>query len=167
MPMLELAHGRSLSCVKVTFKETSPDDPQIRIGSSDYNTHPFHRDGNPNFAKLIIYLSDVDEDGGPFEVYLNSRLPFFDEFLQIAYREKRFRGRFSGFGRKMRDNVPQYFQRGHQYWEDSDALLERFGGEPRRVLGKRGAMCFFNVMNAHNGSRDQKRIRRVLHFVFK
>lgn len=167
IPMLELAHGRSMRCVKVTYKETSPDDPRIQVGASDYNTHPFHRDGNPRFAKLIIYLSDVDEDGGPFEVYLNSRPPPFDELLRIAYNDKRFRGRFSGFGRKMRDNLPRFFQRDTRFWEDTDALRERFGDEPHRVLGKSGAMCFFNVMNVHNGSRDQKRIRRVLHFVFK
>ena len=164
--MLELAHGRSLRCVKVTYKETGPEDPRIQVGNSDYNAHPFHRDGNPKFAKLIIYLSDVDEDSGPFEVYLNSRAPLFDELLRIANADKRFRGRFSSFGRKMREHLPRYFKRDLRIWEDETALRKRFNSDPRRALGKRGAVVFFNVRNVHNGSRDQKRQRRVLHFVF-
>ena len=167
VPALELARGRALRCLSVTYHETAPDDPQVAVGDSAYNAHPFHCDGNPKFAKLLVYLSDVDEDCGPFEMIPGSRFPLVDELVRLAFQDKHFRPRAAAVGRAMRRWLPASFQRDTHLWDEDAASLERrFGTPPRRVLGKRGTVAFFDGMNLHNGSRNQRRPREVLHFIF-
>lgn len=167
LPTLELAHGRSLRLYSVTYHETDPDDPTIRIGASRYNAHPFHHDGNPKFAKLLIYLSDVDESSGPFEIFLNSRPGLLEELLRLGYQDKHFRDRPNSLGAWARRHLPAWLRRSTQYWDvDAETLQRRFSGCLRRVVGRRGTLAFFDGMNIHNGSRDQERPRQVLHFIF-
>jgi hypothetical protein len=167
VPALELARGRALRCLSVTYHETAPGDPVVAVGDSAYNAHPFHCDGNPKFAKLLVYLSDVDEECGPFEMIPDSRFPLWDELLRLAWQEKHFRPRAAALGRRLRRWVPATFRRDTHLWQEDAASLERrFGRPPRRVLGKRGTVAFFDGMNLHNGSRNQRRPREVLHFIF-
>jgi len=167
VPALELARGRALRCLSVTYHETAPDDPRVAVGDSVYNAHPFHFDGNPKFAKLLVYLSDVDEDCGPLEMIPHSRFPLLDELLRLAHLDKHFAPRSAVLGRALRRRLPAVFRRDTHLWEEDAASLERrFGVPPRRVLGKRGTVAFFDGMNLHNGSRNQRKPREVLHFIF-
>jgi hypothetical protein len=167
VPALELARRRALRCLSVTYHETAPDDPQVAVGDSAYNAHPFHCDGNPKFAKLLVYLTDVDDDCGPFEMIPESRFPLGDELLRLAFQEKHFRPPAAAVGRALRRWLPGFFRRDTHLWDEDAASLERrFGRPPRRVLGKRGTVAFFDGMNLHNGSRNQRRPREVLHFIF-
>ena len=165
VPTLELARGRALRCLKVTYHETSPTDPVRRVGATAYNGHPFHCDGNPKFAKALLYLNDVDEGTGPFEMVPDSRFPFVDSLLRLAYSPRHFRGR-GETGRRMRAALPSWLIRGTHLWElDADGVTARYGA-PIRVVGPAGTLAIFDGMNLHNGSRDQRRPREVLHFVF-
>jgi len=166
-PMLELAHGRELRCLSVTYHETDGDDPTVRVGSSLYNAHPFHVDGNPKFAKALIYLTDVDDAAGPFEMFSDSRFPLFDELVRLAYQEKHFRGRPRGPGARLRAHLPAWLRRPTHLWNDDVGdLQKRFPNAFHRITANKGAVVFFNGMNVHNGSRDQKKRREVLHFIF-
>ena len=91
LPAFELARGCTLRCYSVTYHETEPSDPLTRVGDSVYNGHPFHCDGSPKFAKGLLYLSDVGESSGPFEMIPHSRFGFFDELARLAYQPKRAR----------------------------------------------------------------------------
>lgn len=160
----ELARGRALRCHSITYHETDPADPLTSVGGSRYNAHPFHSDGNPKFAKALLYLSDVGEASGPFEMIPGSRFGVFDELLRLAYSSKR--ARRSRIAARMRSQLPARFRRPTHLWELSAAEVERRYGRIRRALGRRGSFVIFDGMNLHNGSRDQKEPREVLHFIF-
>jgi hypothetical protein len=166
LPMLELARSRVLALRSVSYHETDPDDPMVSFGDSVYNGQPFHLDGNPKLAKVLIYLADVDEDSGPFEMIPESRPSLPDELIRLAYIEKHIPR--IGFGASLRERLPAFFRRGTHPWEeDAASLTRRYGHPPTRVIGERGTITFFEGMNMHNGSRNQKRRREVLHFIFK
>ena len=166
LPMLELARGRKLRLLSVAYHLTEPDDPAVRVGDSEYNAHPFHQDGNPKFAKVLIYLTDVGEGSGPFEMFVGSRFGLFDELLRLGYRSKQFKKRKEGIARWSRRRVPAWLRRETHLWDVDARTHERRHGPPVRVLGPKGTLAFFDGMNLHNGSRDQKELREVLHFVF-
>lgn len=167
-PALELAHGRRLRCLKVSYHETDPTDPTVRVGGSLYNGHPFHIDGNPKFAKALLYLTDVDDDAGPFELFRHSRFRWLDELLRLAYQKKLFRvGGLHRIGLGLREHLPAFLARDTHLWTyDLDALRVRFPDALFRAIGPAGSFVFFNGGNLHNGSRDQKKRREVLHFIF-
>jgi hypothetical protein len=166
LPMFELARKRALVLRSISYHETSPDDPMVEWGDSAYNGHPFHLDGNPKLAKVLIYLTDVDEDSGPFEMIPDSRPSLPEELIRLAYIEKHIPR--IGFAAGLRERLPAFFRRGTHLWEeDVVSLTRRYGHPPSRVIGERGTLVFFDGMNMHNGSRNQKRRREVLHFIFK
>jgi hypothetical protein len=164
LPAYELARGRALRCHSITFHETDPSDPLTRVGESTFNAHPFHLDGNPKFAKALLYLSDVGDDSGPFEMIENSRFPLWDELLRLAYSSKL--ARRSRIASRLREHLPAALRLPTQLWGLSAADVERRFGPIHRALGRRGTFVVFEGMNVHNGSRDQKERREVLHFIF-
>jgi hypothetical protein len=164
VPAFELARGRALRCHSITYHETDPADPLTSIGATRYNAHPFHSDGNPKFAKALLYLTDVGEGSGPFEMIPHSRFPLWDELLRLAYSSKR--ARRSRIAARLRERLPSCFRRPTHLWDLSVDEVERRYGRSRRVLGRRGSFVVFEGMNLHNGSRDQKERREVLHFIF-
>ncbi len=164
VPAFELARGRALRCHSVTYHETDPADPLTSVGDSSYNAHPFHTDGNPKFAKALLYLSDVGESAGPFEMVPSSRFGVCDELLRLAYGSKR--ARRSAIASRLSRWLPACFRRPTHFWTLSAAEIEQRYGRIRRALGRRGSFVIFDGMNLHNGSRDQKERREVLHFIF-
>ncbi|MDH3212874.1 MAG: hypothetical protein OEM05_10350 [Myxococcales bacterium] len=163
---LEAARGRRLRLLSVTYHETNPSDAMVRVGDSEYNAHPFHTDGNPKFAKVLIYLTNVGEVSGPFEMFIDSRFSLFQELLRLGYRSKQFKGKQRGIALWARRRVPERLRRETHLWDLDAVTLEARYGPPQRVLGPRGTVAFFDGMNLHNGSRNQKERREVLHFVF-
>ena len=114
----------------------------------------------------MLYLTDVSEASGPFEMFVGSRCALFDELCRLAYRSKQFKHRKEGIARWSRRHVPQWLRRETHEWDKTaDDHAQRFG-PPQRVLGPAGTLAFFDGMCLHNGSRDQKERREVLHFVF-
>jgi hypothetical protein len=163
VPAYELARGRALRCHSITYHETDPSDPLTRVGETAFNAHPFHSDGNPKFAKALLYLSNVGEASGPFEIIPGSRFARWDELLRLAYSSKR--ARRSRIGRRLREHLPAALRRPTHLWDLSAAEVERRYGKIQRALGPRGTFVVFEGMNLHNGSRDQKEPREVLHFI--
>jgi hypothetical protein len=164
VPAYELARGRALRCYSITYHETDPSDPLTRVGDSSFNAHPFHIDGSPKFAKALLYLSDVDDGSGPFEMIEGSRFALWDELLRLAYNSKV--AKRSRIAMRLRDQLPAALRRPTHLWDLSAAEVERRYGPIRRALGRRGTFVVFDGMNLHNGSRDQKEPREVLHFIF-
>lgn len=164
LPAYELARGRALRCSKITYHETDPSDPLRRVGDSSFNAHPFHADGSPRFAKALLYLSDVGDSAGPFEMIESSRFAWWDELLRLAYSSKLAKRR--RIASRLREHLPAAMRRPTHLWDLSAAEVERRFGPIRRALGRRGTFVVFDGMNLHNGSRDQKERREVLHFIF-
>jgi hypothetical protein len=162
VPAYELARGRALRCHSITYHETDPSDPLTRVGDSSFNAHPFHCDGNPKFAKALLYLSDVGDGSGPFEMIESSR--FGDELFRLAYSSKL--AKRSRVASRLREHLPAALRRPTHLWDLSAAEVERRFGPIRRALGRRGTFVVFDGMNVHNGSRDQKERREVLHLIF-
>jgi hypothetical protein len=94
----------------------------------------------------------------------HSRFPLWDELLRLAYSSKR--ARRSRIAARLRERLPSCFRRPTHLWDLSVDEVERRYGRSRRVLGRRGSFVVFEGMNLHNGSRDQKERREVLHFIF-
>jgi len=164
VPAYELARGRALRCHSITYHETDPSDPLRRVGESSFNAHPFHADGSPKFAKALLYLSDVGDGSGPFEMIENSRFAIWDELVRLAYSSKL--AKRSRIAWRLREHLPASLKRPTHLWDLSAADVEHRYGPIRRALGRRGTFVVFDGMNLHNGSRDQKERREVLHFIF-
>lgn len=104
----------------------------------------WHRDSFGSQYKTILYLKDVDENSGPFELILDSHKPkniFYDYLkIKINYKETRFL-----------DNQINYLLEGQEF-------------RKKTLLAKAGSLIFVDTSTIHRGSpiKNERNIRYAL-----
>jgi len=114
----------------------------------------WHYDDNPKeFIKLMIYLTDVTEDSGPFE-YLRHR------DTQQSFMPTKIRTGFRNW------NDPPQWPEG-RVPDDELERLQKQGYEPFKVIGKKGTILLFNANSIHRATIPKSKPRDALVLVLK
>jgi len=111
---------------------------------SAFGSRLWHYDQQPReFLKLMIYLTDVDEDSGPFE------------YLRFKNSHKAVLGTFNPFladSRLSERRIDSYLQK---------------GVEPHKVLGSKGATFLFDNNIIHRGNIPTSNYRDAITLTLK
>ena len=121
----------------------------------------WHFDNHPNeFIKIMIYLTDVDENSGPLELMVNKN----NEGCKL--KSNRIK-KEDFFNRKQWDD-PKYFRGQYNGNRISDRdireLVEK-GYNQRKILGKKGTVIMFSENLIHRANYATKNFRNILNTV--
>lgn len=118
---------------------------QFKHGKKSCSGGGLHRDGGFRELKFMIYLSDVNEKNGCFELLEKSHRPWY-KFLDT-----------------LRFNLPYNNSRyENEYSNISQALKHRF----KKIIGKAGTMIIFDTSLMHTGAEILEGERFALTFYF-
>ena len=112
----------------------------------------FHRDlADYQFCKLFVYLTDVDEDGGPHAFYPRTHDP-----RHVAALRERWPGGRLEFHK-------WFF---HQLRKTDDETRARLEGSPTLLTGPAGTRLLVNTRGIHKGLAPMSRDRLVCQVIY-
>lgn len=127
----------------------------LKVGHSSWL---WHFDNQPNeIMKMMIYLSDVDEQSAPFEIIVDEN----DNPIRLISN------RFSAKDFENTD-TPQYFNHqynGNRFGEQDILELKKNGYRQKKIYGKKGTIILFSNDIIHRATYPKTNPRLVLNTV--
>lgn len=121
----------------------------------------WHFDNHPNeFIKMMIYLTDVDENSGPIEFIVDENNNGC-KLKSDRIEKKDF------FNRKKWDD-PKYFKNqynGNRIGEKDIEKLLKEGYKKKKILGKKGTIILFSENLIHRANHATKNHRNIINTV--
>ena len=117
----------------------------------------WHRDGDKNQYKAIIYLNDVDKTCGPFTFIRNSKC--FDikrrktEGTPYDLNKQSILEKMLSLIGKGQDVAPRYSD------DDVNDFIKKKNIKPIELTGKQGTLILVNVSYIHRGKNIEKGVR--------